>query len=123
MRRKDLIAVGAVVLAAVVLLVTGMLRAAGNPGDTVIITVDGEEYGRYPVKDGPREITVTQEDGSVNVVAITENGVYMKSSTCHNQLCVQMGEVTAENKTYRPNMEYIICLPNRVTVKLAGEQE
>ena len=57
--------------------------------------------------------TMTLEDSSVNVVEISERGAVMASSTCHNQLCVQMGEVTLDNWETRPNQQFIICLPNR----------
>ena len=64
----------------------------------------------------------TQEDGSVNVIEISERGAVMASSTCHNQLCVQMGEVTLDNWETRPNQQFIICLPNRVSVELVVKE-
>ena len=67
-------------------------------------------------------LTVTQEDGSVNVIEISERGAVMASSTCHNQLCVQMGEVTLDNWETRPNQQFIICLPNRVSVELVVKE-
>ena len=49
-------------------------------------------------------------------------GVVMASSTCHNQLCVHMGEVTLDNWELRANQTFIICLPNRVTVELVVKE-
>ena len=49
-------------------------------------------------------------------------GAVMASSTCHNQLCVQMGEVTLDNWETRPNQQFIICLPNRVSVELVVKE-
>ncbi len=69
------------------------------------------------------EIVVRGEDGEENVVAFTENGVYMKSATCHNQLCIGQGEVTLENVSTRFYRNEIICLPNRVTVELVLTDE
>ena len=82
------------------------------------ITVDGKEYRRVPLSQ-PQTITVEQADGCINVVEVNERGAVMRSSTCDNQLCVGMGEVTVDNWQYRPNQQFIICLPNRVSVDLA----
>ena len=56
------------------------------------------------------------------MVEVTAEGAVMLSSTCHNQLCVKMGEVTRDNWETRPNQQFIICLPNRVSVELAVAQ-
>ncbi len=90
--------------------------------DTVIITVNGREYLRVPLSQ-PQTVTVSQESGAVNVIEITPEGAVMKSSTCENQLCVHMGEVTRDNWEWRVNGAFIICLPNRVTVELAVKEE
>ena len=107
-------------LAVALMLLSPMLRTRTDE-DTVIITVDGKEYARVPLSR-PQTVTVTQEDGSVNVVEVTAEGAVMLSSTCHNQLCVQMGQVTRDNWETRPNQQFIICLPNRVSVELAVAQ-
>ena len=60
-----------------------------------------------------------QDSGEVNVVEVSTRGAVMHSSTCHNQNCVMMGEVTLDNWEMRPNQQFIICLPNRVSVELA----
>lgn len=110
-----LLLVAAVGLLAAVLL----MRPSGSESTTgeIVVTVDGAEYARIPL--GERQtLTVTQPDGSVNVIEILPNGAVMASSSCHNQLCVQMGEVTLDNWETRANQQYIICLPNRVSVEL-----
>lgn len=45
----------------------------------------------------------------------------MESSTCHNQLCVQQGEVTRDNWSRRALGAHILCLPNRVDAELEVE--
>ncbi len=61
-------------------------------------------------------------DKDTLVIEISERGAVMASSTCHNQLCVQMGEVTLDNWETRPNQQFIICLPNRVSVELVVKE-
>ena len=86
--------------------------------NSIIITIDGKEYKRVPLSQ-PQTVTVTQDNGCVNVVEVSDRGAVMRSSTCDNQLCVNMGEVTVDNWQFRPNQQFIICLPNRVSVELA----
>ena len=86
--------------------------------DMVIITIDGKEYTRVPLSR-PQTVTVKQDNGCINVIEVSDHGAVMASSTCDNQLCVQMGEVTVDNWEFRPNQQFIICLPNRVSVELA----
>ncbi len=90
--------------------------------DTVIIRVDGVEYMRVPASS-PQTITVRQDNGATNVIEVTGRGAVMLSSTCENQLCVHMGEVTVDNWTWRANGAFIICLPNRVSVELAVKED
>lgn len=109
--------------AAALLLSAALLLGAGRgrtpvTEDTAIITVNGREYTRVPLS-APRTVTVSQTDGSVNVIEVTAEGAVMLSSTCENQLCVHMGQVTRDNWEFRPNGAFIICLPNRVSVELA----
>lgn len=118
MGRKNVLILAAVLLAAVIL---GALSFALRPAvdtDEIIISVDGREYTRVPLGK-PQTVTIRQHDGAVNVVEISADGAVMKSSTCDNQLCVQMGEVNRDNWEFRPNGAFIICLPNRVSVELA----
>ncbi|MBQ8554746.1 MAG: NusG domain II-containing protein [Clostridia bacterium] len=118
MDKKNVLMIASILLAALVLLGVSTLLRPTAEQDMVIITVDGKEYARVPLSQ-PQTITVDQGDGRVNVVEISDHGAVMHSSTCDNQLCVQMGEVTVDNWQFRPNQQFIICLPNRVGVELA----
>ena len=98
-----------------------MPRETAADGPYVVITVDGSEYARVPLSS-PQTVTVTQENGETNVIEISETGAVMASSTCKNQLCVEMGEVTLDNWEWRANQQFIICLPNRVSVELVVDE-
>lgn len=120
MNKKNLLVIGGILLiAAALLAVTLFARPmTAVEEDMVIISVDGKEYARVTLSK-PRTVTVEQQNGCVNVVEVSGRGVVMRSSTCDNQLCVGMGEVTVDNWETRPNQQFIICLPNRVSVELA----
>ena len=113
-----IVAALAALLLAVSILARPMQAAEEN---LVIITVDGKEYARVPLSK-PQTVTVAQDNGCVNVIEVSDHGAVMASSTCDNQLCVNMGEVTVDNWEFRPNQQFIICLPNRVSIELAVTQ-
>lgn len=123
MNKKNILVIGGILLIAAVMLALTLLNRpmTAVDEDMVIISVDGKEYARVPLSK-PQTVTVEQKNGSVNVVEISDHGAVMLSSTCDNQLCVEMGEVTVDNWEYRPNQQFIICLPNRVGVELAVTQ-
>ena len=90
------------------------LRASSSPGREVVISVDGQEYGRYPLdKDQVIEIDNGQRH---NLVTIKDKGVTMTSSTCHNQICVNEGTITAPG-------QLIVCLPNYVIIEIEGGED
>ena len=123
MNKKNYLVIGGILLIAAVMLMLTLLNRPMTvvDEDMIIISVDGKEYARVPLSK-PQTVTVAQKDGSVNVVEVSDHGAVMLSSTCDNQLCVEMGEVTVDNWEYRPNQQFIICLPNRVGVELAVTQ-
>ena len=109
-----------VVLGAGALLGYQLQRGRQVAKDEIAVYVDGKLYAASPLKPG-KDLTVEQEDGSVNVIRMTENGFYMQSSTCKNQDCVHQGEVTRDNWSQRLLGAHVICLPNRVDVVLMVE--
>ncbi len=49
-----------------------------------------------------------------NTVLVTKEGVSMKYSDCHNKECINMGTKRSGS---------IICLPNRVEIKIVADEE
>lgn len=109
-----------VVLGAGALLGYQLQRSRQVAKDEIAVYVDGKLYTTSPLRAG-QDLTVEQEDGSVNVIRMTENGFYMQSSTCKNQDCVHQGDVTRDNWSQRLLGTHVICLPNRVDVVLMVE--
>ena len=117
MEKKNWLIPLMIAVVAVILLPLSLALRPEAEESVVIITVDGREAERVPLSQ-PRTVTIEQPDGAVNVVEVSDRGAVMLSSTCDNQLCVHMGEVTVDNWEFRPNQAFIICLPNRVSVEL-----
>ena len=109
-----------VVLGAGALLGYQLQRSRQVARDEIAVYVDGKLYATSPLRAG-QDLTVEQEDGSVNVIRMTENGFYMQSYTCKNQDCVHQGDVTRDNWSQRLLGTHVICLPNRVDVVLMVE--
>lgn len=122
MNRKNWMVIGAVALLAVLLLVLApMLPGTEAAEDCVVIRVGDAEYARIPLSQ-PQTLTITQDNGAVNVVEVTENGMRMVSSTCQNQICVHRGVITLDNWELMGGA-FISCLPNQVMLELVEAQE
>ena len=68
-------------------------------------------------------IVVDQGDGKVNYVEVKDGEIFMADSTCPDHLCVSQGAMSPETYEKRPMLNWIICLPNLVSVELRIEQE
>lgn len=122
MNRKNWLVIGAVVLLAVLLLALApLVPGTEAEEDCVVIRLGNEEYARVLLSQ-PQTLTITQDNGAVNVVEVTENGMRMVSSTCSNQICVHRGLITLDNWELMGGA-FISCLPNQVLLELveAGE--
>ena len=84
---------------------------------TVIIDVDGEIYAKYDL-DGEKEaksLEINTKYGYNNVVI--ENGsVFVTDASCPDALEVKEGGISETG-------EMLVCLPNRVVIRIAGESE
>ena len=123
MKKRDWIILASVLLLALLAFTATRLLAPQTPSATVTVFVGGAQY-RQVRADDYQTITIDQGDGKVNVVVIDEGGVRMESSTCKNQICVHHGVIDPNNADKLLLDNWIICLPNGVTVEVtpAGEQ-
>lgn len=77
-------------------------------GMTAVVTVDGEELGRYSLLQ-ENQIAI----GDTNVLIIKEGAADMISAQCPDQVCVKHSPISKTG-------ESIICLPNKVVVTIEG---
>jgi len=85
-----------------------------KPGDRVIIEVNGQELQRLDL-DSSQNITVTGPIGNTTI-KIDHGAVRVVSSDCPAKICVLTGNI-------RHAGEIIVCVPNKVVVKVAGKTE
>lgn len=106
--KKDLIFIAAVLAAAVILGLyfwTGSRNKEKTESGMLEITIDGELYGIYPLKEDT-EMIVNSRYGS-NTVVIEQGRAYVKEADCPDKICVGMQEIARDG-------EIICCLPHRL---------
>ena len=109
LRKADIVLL--IVLLALGFFVTALSLREGS-GDTVLVRVDGKEYGTYSLSED--QVVAIRKDGDcVNQFIIKEGKVQMIEATCKNHYCIKQGSIEDSSRT-------IVCLPNRVTIEIIG---
>jgi len=122
MKKRDAIIIAVFLLVALVGLFA--VKAFAPKGNITYadIYVNDMLYEAVPLnKDAV--IRIDQGDGKVNIVEVKDGAIFMAESTCADHLCIDQGEMSPKNYEKRPLLNWIICLPNLVTVELRVEQE
>lgn len=101
--------VSLLVLISVAALALFLFRAEG---DTVVVTVDGELFGTYSLREDRTVEIRSGED--YNLLVIEGGRAYVKEASCPDGICSSHRPVSHDG-------ESIICLPNRVVVEIRAE--
>ena len=109
---------GLVVL--VILLLAGALFAALLPKETggsltLLVTLDGEEIGRYDLDEAAEGTLVTIEAPYPMTIELSPRGVRVAETACPHGDCAAAGWIDRAG-------EQIVCLPNRLILSLEGEE-
>lgn len=108
-RKNDIFLVASVIILCIIIAVIPFFFS--SDGSSVLIYVDGELYAEKSLNEN----SVTDIDGLMQVVI--ENGkAYVENSVCPNGACEHSAPVSASG-------ESIICLPNKIMIKISGETE
>lgn len=89
---------------------------------TVVISVDGEEVERWPLKEGPDGDGVYSHNGYTLKVGMSYPiypdvpCIRVVESDCPTQDCVHTGEISRSGQS-------IVCLPARIIIQLVGGAE
>ena len=111
---RDLILVAVLLVAALVLFfVMRSLQARDTgTGAQAVVTVDGKEIGRYPLKkNGTFPL-----NGGTNILVVENGEAWVSEANCPDKVCMGMGKISR-------NGEFIACLPNRLLVVVEGAAE
>lgn len=122
MKKRDIIIIAVFLVVALTGLMAVKLFAPKGNITYADIYVNETLYEAVPLNQDT-VITIDQGDGKVNHIEVKDGAIFMADSTCADHLCVTQGKMSPENYEKRPMLNWIICLPNRVTVELRIEQE
>ena len=111
---RDLIIVAvllAVVLALFFVMRSVQARSTGS-GARAVVTVDGQEVGRYPLKKSG----TFPLNGGTNILVVENGEAWVSEADCPDKVCMGMGKISR-------NGEFIACLPNRLLIVIEGAAE
>jgi len=106
-KKGDIAAAAAVILAAVALV---LLLPSKTSGSVVAVYQEGEKLCELSLFDD-RSFTVSGE--YTNRIVIDNGEVYVAESDCPGEDCIHQGKLSSAGS--------IICLPNRVEIRIEGE--
>lgn len=106
-----------VILLALVMLLLVVCYAVRqtDSGTQVVVMVDGEKYGSYPLNQD-QEISIVIDGVVTNQLVIQDGAADITEANCPDKLCVYQREISKSN-------EMIVCLPNKVVVEIDGSEE
>ncbi|MBQ1802781.1 MAG: NusG domain II-containing protein [Lachnobacterium sp.] len=82
-------------------------------GKNIVVTVDGEEYGKYTLSKD-QNIQIKKNGKVTNEIQIKDGKASMKCANCPDKLCVKQHAISKKNET-------IVCLPNKVVVTVTDD--
>jgi hypothetical protein len=94
--------------------ILALLQGFAMPGQTVTVFADGELYGVYSLYEN-QTVEIESANGH-NTMEIKGGQVSMIDADCPNKDCIKFGSISQTNQT-------IICLPNKVSLKISGESD
>ena len=99
MRKNDLLLAAGVLLAALALY---LLLRPGGQGAWAVVTVEGREWGRFPLSED-RVVTIGDQE-TYNILEIAGGAAAIREANCGDHTCVRTVAVSRQGET-------IVCLP------------
>ena len=122
MKKRDIIIIAVFLVVAIIGMAGAKLLVPKGTITYADIYINNSLYEVVPLNENA-VITVDQGDGKVNHVQVKNGSIFMADSTCSDGLCISQGAMDPDNYADRPMLNWIICLPNQVTVQLRVDEE
>lgn len=106
----------------VVLALSALLLARPKGGDKIRVYLGQEVYTEASLSKD-QVILVEQPEGKWNKLVIQGGEAWMDSASCKNQDCVHQGHLSKAGASTGILGNWIVCLPNQVSVELITEEE
>lgn len=110
LKTGDLILVGGLLVVVAVLFLLLFLRP--NHSNAAEVVVDGKVVMTLPLNTDT-VVTIDGADGGTNTLAIGYGRAWVSGASCPDKVCVRHHAIKGSG-------ESIICLPNRVVVRIVG---
>ncbi len=114
MKKNDIILMGAILLAALLLFV-GYNFLFKQSGDSVTISIDNQVYATLPLNQDST-LTIPGENGGENILEIKNGAASITYADCPDKLCVHQKEIKNQGET-------LVCLPHKVIVSVTSSEE
>lgn len=111
-QKNDILLFGIILIAA--LLLWGYTLVTRNEGGYAVVTVDGEEWRRYPLSES-METEIATGYGT-NYLVIVDGKASVIEADCPDGLCVRQRDIRYEGET-------IVCLPHKLVVEIKGGED
>ena len=109
--KNDIILLVALMATAIVFWgIIHILQTVNTHNGEAVVTVDGEEYGRFPLNRDCTE-RIELPDGSYNMLVIADGEADMTEASCPDKICVNHRKISK-------NGQSIVCLPNRTVIAI-----
>ena len=111
---RDLMIAAVLLLAALALFFLMRSRQERDTGigAQAVVTVDGREIGRYPL----RKSGTFSLNGGTNILVVENGEAWVSEAACPDKVCMGMGKISR-------NGEFIACLPNHLLIVVEGAAE
>lgn len=111
-RRGDFAAIGLVIVL-IVLCAALFFPRGENAAREVQVYLDGKLTHTYPLHE---DRTITLTGAYTNEIEIRDLSVRISKSNCPGEDCVHTGWISSAGRS-------IVCLPNRVEIRITGESQ
>lgn len=108
------------ILVLVILVIAGGFYAANllinrKPPVIVEVSIDGKITEELDLRKDT-ELVLQSSSGGTNTLIIKDGAAYISHATCPDKICIHQGKISKSG-------EMIVCLPNRLIVKIVGETD
>ena len=114
MKRNDIILLSGILILSALLFGLFRLTRAPEAGAYAVVSVKGEEYGRYTLSKN--QVLEIEGPLGTNYLTIEDGTVRMEAAACPDHYCIKQGVISKTG-------EQIICLPNGIIVEIIGGEE
>ncbi len=111
--KGDVVVILFVIMLAILIGVTFWMKTGTGEGNVVVIYRDGEKVQEIPL-DKDTELLI--ENDYTNKLIVKDKKVAIAESDCPGRDCVHSGWISGKGRS-------LVCLPNRVEVRIEGEMD